>query len=133
MAARRRARSVLGDVKTPARVAIFIAAWIAFALGIVGLFLPLVPTTPFILLAAFLFAKSSRRFHHWISHHQVFGKSVRDWEERRAISRKGKLAATVALLLSFVPHLFIELPRWVVPVQAPIIFAVLIFIWTRRE
>lgn len=69
------------------------AGGLAMLLGIIGIFLPIMPTVPFILLAAACFGRASPRFHHWLHQHPYFGPMVQNWEERRAISRKGKYMA----------------------------------------
>lgn len=67
--------------------------------GLVGLFLPLLPTTPFVLLAAFCFARASARAERWILEHPRFGPMVRDWRERRAIPRRAKQLAWTMMAL----------------------------------
>ena len=64
---------------------------ISLGLGILGAFLPLLPTTPFILLSAALFAKSSDRLHHYLLEHKIFGPMIRDYNENKSISLKAKV------------------------------------------
>lgn len=71
-------------------------------LGALGIFLPLLPTVPFMLLAAFFFARSSPRLEAWIVDHRRFGPHVRAWRERGAISAAGKRAALAAFAISAV-------------------------------
>ena len=66
---------------------------ISLGLGIVGAFLPLLPTVPFVLLSAFLFARSSDRLHNWLITHKIFGQLIRDYHEDRGITIQGKIAA----------------------------------------
>ncbi len=66
---------------------------LALLLGLVGVFLPVLPTVPFVLLAAFCFSRSSRRAEDWLLNHRVFGPIVRDWRARHAIPFKIKLLA----------------------------------------
>lgn len=66
-------------------------------LGIIGAFLPIMPTVPFLLLAAFCFARSNPAWEQRLLDHPQYGPSLRDWRERRAISRRAKLAAIVAM------------------------------------
>lgn len=70
-------------------------------IGFVGAFLPLVPTTGPILLAAFLFSISSVRFDHWLTHHRIFGPIVRDWRAGRGFTMRLKVAAVVAIAVTF--------------------------------
>ncbi|MCC6143350.1 MAG: YbaN family protein [Candidatus Hydrogenedentes bacterium] len=69
------------------------------ALVAVGAFLPLLPTTPFLLLAAACFAQSSERWHRWLLNHRRFGPMIRNWHERRCISRSTKWVALCSNLL----------------------------------
>ena len=64
---------------------------ISLGLGILGAFLPLLPTTPFILLSAALIAKSSDRLHHYLLEHKIFGPMIRDYNENKSISLKAKV------------------------------------------
>lgn len=70
---------------------------VAVCLGIAGIALPLLPTTPFLLLAAFLFARSSPAHYDRLLGHRVLGPYVRDWVERRGLTRRAK-ARALALL-----------------------------------
>ncbi|HEX2936802.1 MAG TPA: YbaN family protein [Bacteroidales bacterium] len=90
----------------------------SLVLGFIGIFLPVLPTTPFILLAAYCFAKSSERFHNYIMQHKLFGKMVSDFYEKRIIPVKTKIIALTlmwaTLLLSvifFMPYIWV---KWVV-------------------
>lgn len=78
------------------------AAWAgagsaSLLLGIAGIFLPLLPTTPFVLLAAFCFSRGSERVERWMLEHARFGPMVRDWRERRAVPRRAKQLATLMM------------------------------------
>jgi len=68
-------------------------------LGIIGAFLPVLPTTPFLLLAAFCYSKSSQKLHDWILNHKYFGPSIRNWHEHGIISKKAKAIAAITLVL----------------------------------
>ena len=70
---------------------------LAVAVGIIGIFLPLLPTTPFLLLAAFLYARGSDRFYAWLLGNRWFGDYLRRYRERRSMTRRHK-AFTLALL-----------------------------------
>jgi uncharacterized protein len=80
------------------------ALWLAagagsLLLGIVGIFLPLLPTTPFVLLAAFCFSRGSERCERWILQHPRFGPMVRDWREHRAVPLRAKQLAVAMMAL----------------------------------
>ncbi|MBQ5949387.1 YbaN family protein [Massilia sp. ST3] len=77
-----------------------IAGVLAVILGILGIFLPLLPTTPFLLLASACFARGSERLHRWLLSHRVFGAYLRNFEEGRGIPLKAKVVATALLWLS---------------------------------
>jgi len=76
--------------------------FLCVAVGAVGIVLPLLPTVPFMLLAAFFFARSSPRLEAWIVEHPRFGPHVQAWRERGAISPAGKRAALAAFAFSAV-------------------------------
>lgn len=82
------------------------AAWLAggllcVGLGLVGAFVPLMPTTIFLILAAGCFARSSPRLEAWLLDHPRFGPSLRSWREQRAIPRNGKIAACFGMALGY--------------------------------
>jgi uncharacterized membrane protein YbaN (DUF454 family) len=77
-----------------------LAGAISLALGIVGIFLPVLPTTPFVLLAAFCFSRGSRRAEDWLLNHPRLGPMVRDWRATRAVPLRAKQIATVMMTLS---------------------------------
>jgi len=68
-------------------------------IAIIGIFLPLLPTTPLVLLAAACFARSSEKWHQWILRNETFGPMIRNWEENRCISCKVKLTAILSMVL----------------------------------
>lgn len=74
-----------------------IIGMLAIVLGVIGIFLPLLPTTPFLLLAAACFARSSKPMHDWLMGHRLFGKFLRNYEEGRGIPARAKAAALVMM------------------------------------
>jgi hypothetical protein len=82
------------------RLVLVIAGTISVGLGILGIFLPLLPTTPFLLLAAFLYARSSQRFYDWLLNNRWFGSYITNYRERRGISLKIKILAVSVLWIT---------------------------------
>lgn len=74
--------------------------WIFVSLGIIGIFVPLMPTTIFFILAAASFARSSDRFYSWLINHPKFGKFIKDYRERRGMPLKSKVIAVAMLFLA---------------------------------
>jgi uncharacterized protein len=81
-------------------------------LGVVGIFLPLLPTTPFLLLAVACFARSSRRIFNWLLNHPRFGPLIREWREYRAMPYRAKRTALVLIALSFATSITFFVPGW---------------------
>jgi uncharacterized membrane protein YbaN (DUF454 family) len=81
------------------------AGCICVGLAFLGLFLPLLPTTPFLLLAAFCFSKGSARLHQWLLSHPTMGPIIRDWNEKRVIRPRVKAAAAIGVILVMSPAL----------------------------
>lgn len=104
------------------RIGYLLLGFLALALGAIGAFLPLLPTVPFMILAAFLFARSSPRLEARLLDHAHVGPHIRRWRERGAISRKGKRAALIAFAVSAaVGLLTLSLPWSLIPVAAALI------------
>ncbi len=82
------------------RVLWFIAAGASILLGVVGLFLPLMPTVPFLLFAAFCFSRSCERCERWMLEHPRFGPPIRDWREHRAVPLRVKQFAISMMTIS---------------------------------
>ena len=101
------------------------------ALGLVGVVLPLLPTVPFMLLAAFCFARSSERLHHWLISHPNFGPAITDWHERGAVSPRAKRLATISIVAVFAVSLILQVRPMVLIIQAVVLSTVLLFLWTR--
>lgn len=102
-------------------------------LAMVGAVLPLLPTVPFLLLAAFFFARSSERLHNWLLTHRQFGPMIIAWNERGAISRRAKWAASLSILAAFALSVALGVRPTLLVIQAAVLCAVSLFIWTRPE
>ena len=73
----------------------------ALIVGVVGIFLPLVPTTGPLVIAAFAFSRSSERFHHWLMNHRILGRFISDFLAGRGIPFRTKVLALVAMTAAF--------------------------------
>ncbi len=82
------------------RYALLTIGWLSVVLGVIGVFLPVLPTTPFLLLAAACFARSSERFYHWLVDHPKLGPWIRDYLDGNGIPLKGKVYAIGLMWLS---------------------------------
>lgn len=103
----------------------------ALGTGLLGIFVPLLPTVPLVLLAAFCFSRSSERMHLWLLRHPVFGPAIVDWRESGAISRRGKRLATVSILAVFAISVALQIAPMLLLAQAFVLSGVLVFIWSR--
>lgn len=84
---------------TPFRYLLVVLGLLFVGLGGLGIVLPGLPTTPFLLLAAACFAKSSPRLHAWLLANRVFGELIRNWQENRTIPRRAKVIGLITLFL----------------------------------
>jgi uncharacterized membrane protein YbaN (DUF454 family) len=108
--------------------------WLFVALGIVGAALPLMPTVPFLLMAAFCFERGSPRLHAWLIHHPKFGPPLVEWQKHRVIRWQGKLLSVGGLSLSGTYTVFFsDRPLGIKVAVAVMVVAVSIFILTRRS
>lgn len=92
--------------------------WICFGLGAIGALLPVMPTVPFMILAAYCFSRGSERWHRWLLARPHIGPMVHDWYEHKVIRRRAKVTATLLLLCSVVSmSVVLNLtPIWIVTV-----------------
>ncbi|ACH39854.1 protein of unknown function DUF454 [Citrifermentans bemidjiense Bem] len=95
---RRGGRQVKNEVL---RLILIGVGWVSIACAVIGLFLPLVPSVPFLLLAVFCFSRSSEKFHTWLVEHRHLGPILKDYLVHGGISRKAKACAVCAIWISF--------------------------------
>ena len=111
-----------------------VAGHLSLVLGIIGAFVPVLPTTPFIILAAFLYSKSSPRLHRWLQQNKYFGEAIIDWETNKVIRPRAKKMATIAILLVFSSSLYFGKMHFGLKIMLIIIaIGVLSFIWSRKS
>ncbi|MEF1326326.1 YbaN family protein [Vibrio sp. M260121] len=90
-----------------------IAGGLCIMLGIAGIVLPLLPTTPFILLASACFMRGSPTFHRWLHDHNTFGPMLENWHKNRAVTRKVKQRGAFFIVLSFTVSIIVTPITWV--------------------
>jgi uncharacterized membrane protein YbaN (DUF454 family) len=93
-------RSIQPSRNPVLRCLLLVIGWLSLALGVIGVFLPVLPTTPFLLLAAACFMRSSQRFYLWLVDHPQLGPWIRDYLEGQGIPLKGKVYALSLMWLS---------------------------------
>lgn len=81
----------------PVRLLLLVVGFSSLGLGALGVVLPILPTTPFVLLASVCFARSSPRFHRWLLGTRLFGPLIRNWEQNRSFSKRAKLSAIASI------------------------------------
>jgi uncharacterized protein len=105
--------------------------YVCVALGTLGLVLPLLPTTPFILLATWCFARSNPALADWLYSHPRFGPPLSDWRDQRAISPKSKVYALTALGLSYASTVWFTESRILPVILAFVLGSVAFYLVTR--
>ena len=123
------------DVKvvqsTTLRIVLIVCGFLSLLVGLIGAVLPVLPTAPFVLLAAACFAKSSRRFYQWLAYNPYFGHYVRDFREHRRIPLKAKILATVMIVVSVTISIVFLIPVFAVKIGvAVVVLAVMAWIWS---
>ena len=120
-------------IRQTKRWAYLTAGFIALGLGILGIPLPLLPTTPFLLLAAVCFARGSERWHQWLISHKTFGPPIHAWQEHRAVPRRVKWIATLSVVVLPSLSALGGAPNWVVGLQVAILLLASGLLWMRPE
>ncbi len=116
----------------PGRGVFLVIGWFSVGPGCLGLVLPLLPTTPLLLLAAWAFGRRSVRWQQWLRHHPRFGTLIRGWEDHRVIPPWAKGAASVAIAGSFAwLTMSRDWPLWAFAVMAGLLGGVLVWIVSR--
>jgi len=117
----------------PQRILWLSVGLLATALGIAGAFLPLLPTTPFLLVAAYAFSRSSPRLHAWLTTHPRLGPPIRDWQSHGAINARAKLFAVGVMAVTFAGSAIAGVKPRVLMIQAIVMACATAFILTRPD
>ena len=115
------------------RACLYILGIISILLGIAGIILPVLPGTPFILLAAWCFLKSSERTYQWMCRQPVVGVAIKNWEKNKSISRRIKILALFMISISLVSMWVKNDNFWINAPVTAILFVVSVYIVTRKE
>lgn len=99
--------------------------------GAIGALLPLIPTTPFLLVAVFAFARSSPRLHEWLVSHRHFGPLIHNWRQYGAIDARSKITAIIVMIATLGISTVVKAPLPVLLIQAAVLSASALFILTR--
>ena len=120
-------------MKIKSRIYLFLG-WVSFLLGVIGAFLPVMPTTPFLLLSSYFFSRGSTKVHQWLLNLKFFGPQIKNWENHKIITVKAKINAVVLIILSIGFFLYtstrpLELKVFVFVIA----FSVILFILSRSS
>ena len=112
----------------------FLLGMLMVVLGVIGIFVPLMPTTSFLILAAWCFARSSRRAEAWILSHPTFGPPIVAWRQNRAIARRHKAMSIGGMAVGLMLFIFTAQPAWwLATLVGLVLLALAIYVATRPE
>ncbi|WP_076504459.1 DUF454 family protein [uncultured Pseudacidovorax sp.] len=120
-------------LRGPARWLMMALAVVALALAVAGVVLPGLPTTPFVLLAAWAAARSSPRLAGWLERHPLFGPLILNWRAGGRVSRRAKRSAAAAMAVCAVVLIWLSPSRWGAAAGIGAMACVLIWLWRRPE
>lgn len=115
------------------RVLFGILAYVSLAIGLIAIVVPGLPTTEFILLAAWAATKSSPRLSAWLENHRLFGPMLSNWRNGRLIARRAKISATVSMLICAIAMLSLLHHGWLVYFAIAGMSMGNLWIWSRPE
>jgi uncharacterized membrane protein YbaN (DUF454 family) len=113
---------------------LIVLGWIFVIIGLIGVVLPILPTTPLLIVSLALFSKSSPRFHQMLLNNAWFGPSLKQWEDKKTMLRKNKYRASVLIVITF--SISIAILNNKIELQLMLIciaMALLFFMWRIKE
>ncbi|NMM75712.1 hypothetical protein B2J86_01800 [Acidovorax sp. SRB_14] len=120
-------------LSAPLRWLLLAFAILCLVLGVVGVFVPGLPTTVFILMAGWAAARSSPRLHAWLWQHRLFGRLLRDWSQGGCVGRRAKWSATVLMALCAAVLFATGTRLWAAALASACMACVLVWLWHRPE
>lgn len=120
-------------LKMPMRIILMTIALLSLSLGILGIFIPGLPTTVFILIAAWAASHSSPKMANWLESHRFMGPIICNWRNGGFVSRKTKKSATVSMLFCALIIWLLNVNIWIIVVSNSCMLLVLIWLWLRPE
>ncbi len=113
------------------RIIWFFTGIISLTLGLLGVVLPLLPTTPFLILAAAAFAQSSPSLHAWLLNHPRWGKVIQNWQDGGRIDKRSKVTALTVMAIMPILSYLLNTPLWAIALQSVILLLAALYIITR--
>jgi uncharacterized protein len=113
---------------------LIVCGWLMIVIGIIGIFVPVLPTTVFMIAALWAFSRSSRKFQVWVWTHPTFGPPVRNWSKYKVIPIRGKVVAVIGMSMSFVFVAIWVVEDWKLPaLLGAVMLPAALYIVTRRS
>jgi len=94
------------------KILLLLTGWLFVIIGALGIVLPVLPTTPFLLISLWAFSQSSDRFHHWLFNHRLFGPPLQQWEKYGIIPARAKRVSLITMAISAILVIFITDTPW---------------------
>jgi len=120
-------------MKTLKRYLLMAFAGFCVVMGVIGIVVPGMPTTVFILMAGWAAARSSPTFLAWLENHRLFGPMLRDWRASGSVSRKAKWCATGSMTFCAVVLFIVSPVPWLAPAVTLLMATILCWLWRRPE
>lgn len=117
----------------PLRCLLMAFAVLCVVLGMIGAVVPGMPTTVFILMAAWAAMRSSPKLHGWLYAHKMFGPTLRNWDEGGLVSRRVKWTATASMLFSSALIFYVTESLWLIGLAVTVMACVCLWLWLRPE